>query len=80
MLNHPTFEKLVQVRMRTMADAYRQQSEYPAVANLPFEDRFGLLVDAEYWSRHSNRLKWTSRRHPWQISTARPEDCWIKNS
>lgn len=62
MLNHPTFEKLVQMRMSTMADAYRQQSEDPAVSNLPFEDRFGLLVDAEYWSRHNNRLKRNIRK------------------
>ena len=45
-----------------MADAYRQQSEDPAVANLPFEDRFGILVDAEYWSRHNNRLKRNIRK------------------
>lgn len=62
MLSQPTFGKLIQMRMSTMADAYRQQSEDPAVANLPFEDRFGLLVDAEYWSRHNNRLKRNIRK------------------
>lgn len=27
------------------------------MVGLSFEDRFGMLVDAEYWSRHNNRLK-----------------------
>jgi hypothetical protein len=57
MMNQPTFEKLVQMRMSAMADAYRQQEEDPAAAGLPFEERMGFLVDAEYWSRHNNRLK-----------------------
>lgn len=57
MLNQPTYEKLVQMRLSTMADTYRQQEDDPAAANLSFEERMGLLVDAEYWSRHNNRLK-----------------------
>ena len=57
MLNQPTFEKLVQMRMSAMALAFRQQTEDPTVANLSFEERFGMLVDAEFWSRHNNRLK-----------------------
>ena len=57
MLNQPTFEKLVQIRLSAMALAFRQQSEDPGMVGLSFEDRFGMLVDAEYWSRHNNRLK-----------------------
>ena len=57
MLNQPTFEKLVQMRLSAMAQAFRQQTEDPGMASLSFEDRFGMLVDAEYWSRHNNRLK-----------------------
>lgn len=57
MLNQPTFEKLVHMRLSAMALAFRQQSEDPGIANLSFEERFGMLVDAEYWSRHNNRLK-----------------------
>lgn len=40
-----------------MADAYRQQMEDPSVAALSFDERLAMLVDAEYWSRHNNRLK-----------------------
>lgn len=57
MLNQPTFEKLVHMRLSAMALAFRQQTEDPGIANLSFEERFGMLVDAEYWSRHNNRLK-----------------------
>ena len=57
MLNQPTFEKLVQMRLGAMAQAFHQQTEDPNMANLSFEERFGMLVDAEYWSRHNNRLK-----------------------
>ena len=57
MLNQPTFEKLIQMRLSAMALAFRQQTEDPGIAGLSFEDRFGMLVDAEYWSRHNNRLK-----------------------
>lgn len=57
MLNQPTYDKLVKMRMSAMADAYRQQKEDPAVASLSFDERFAMVVDAEYWSRHNNRLK-----------------------
>lgn len=57
MLNQPTFDKLVQMRMSAMALAFRKQTEDPSMENLSFEDRFGMLVDAEYWSRYNNRLK-----------------------
>ena len=57
MLNQPTYDKLVKMRMSAMADAYRQQAEDPTVANLSFDERFAMVVDVEYWSRHNNRLK-----------------------
>ena len=57
MLNQPTYDKLVKMRLSSMADAYRQQAEDTAVANLSFNERFAMVVDAEYWTRHNNRLK-----------------------
>ena len=53
MLNQPTYDKLVKMRMSAMADAYRQQTEDPTVANLSFDERFAMVVDVEYWSRHN---------------------------
>jgi len=57
MLNQPTYDKLVKMRMSAMADAYRQHTEDPTVANLSFDERLAMVVDVEYWSRHNNRLK-----------------------
>lgn len=56
MLNQPTYDKLVKMRMSAMADAYRQQAEDPAFAGLSFDERLAIIVDTEYWSRHNNRL------------------------
>ena len=37
MLNQPTFEKLVQMRLSAMALAFRQKTEDPGMAGLSFE-------------------------------------------
>lgn len=33
------------------------QMDDPAMKEVPFEDRFGMLVDVEYSNRKNNRLK-----------------------
>lgn len=40
-----------------MSDAYRNQASDSKMKEVPFEDRFGMLVDIEYSSRKNNRLK-----------------------
>ena len=40
-----------------MSDAFRTQMEDPRMKGIPFEDRFGMLVDIEYSNRKSNSLK-----------------------
>lgn len=40
-----------------MADVFRNQLSDKSYSELAFEDRFGLLVDVEYSSRKSNKLK-----------------------
>lgn len=57
MTNQSTIDKLLEMRMSPMADAFRNQMYDPKFHNLPFEDRFGMLVDIEYNSRKSNKLK-----------------------
>jgi DNA replication protein DnaC len=54
MLNQQTIEKLHVMRMRGMADAFRQQQEDPQNNQLSFEERFGLLVDRQ-WNWRQNR-------------------------
>jgi DNA replication protein DnaC len=56
MINESTIEKLIGMRLRGMADSFRLQMEDEHMKDLPFEDRFGLLVDTEWARRRSNKL------------------------
>ena len=61
MLNNATIDKLLSMRFSAMADAFRIQQDDPSMKELDFDERFGLLVDAEYSRRKSNRLKRLSK-------------------
>ena len=56
MLNQPTIEKLNALRLRTMAEAWLAQGKNPKLGSLAFDERFALLVDAEYQTRDNRRL------------------------
>lgn len=57
MINQSTTDKLIEMRLTAMADAFRIQMDDSSIKDIPFEDRFGMLVDVEYTSRKNNRLK-----------------------
>jgi DNA replication protein DnaC len=57
MTNQSTIDKLIEMRMTSMADAFRIQMDDSSMKEVPFEDRFGMLVDVEYSNRKNNRLK-----------------------
>ena len=57
MTNQSTIDKLIEMRLTAMADAFRNQLDEPKCKGIPFEDQFGMLVDIEYSSRKNNRLK-----------------------
>lgn len=57
MTNQSTIDKLIEMRLSAMADAFRNQLNDPKMKEVPFEDRFGMLTDIEYSSRKNNRLK-----------------------
>src|SRR3989337_526712 len=57
MLNHPTLDKLHQLRLRGMAKAFKEQMEQPEVEGLSFTDRLALLVDREVTERENWHLK-----------------------
>jgi len=52
-----TIDKLKEMHLSVMADSFAIQAGDPRMQEMPFEDRFGMLVDNEYASRKSNRLK-----------------------
>ena len=57
MNNISTIEQLREMRFSAMAAEFEAQLKDSATyAQIPFEDRFGLLVDAEWNRRQSNKL------------------------
>jgi DNA replication protein DnaC len=57
MTNQATIDKLIEMRLTSMADAFRIQENDSSIKKLEFDERFAMLVDMEYTSRKNNRLK-----------------------
>jgi len=57
MLNHPTLDKLQQLKLTGMVRAWKEQNLLPEVSALPFEERLGLLVDRELTERDNRRMQ-----------------------
>ena len=57
MTNQNTLDKLLEMHLSSMADAFRAQLNDSRMKDVAFEDRFGMLVDIEYNNRKSNGLK-----------------------
>lgn len=74
MLSNNTVAKLHEMKMSNMAKNFRDQLEDDNMNNLSFEERFGLLVDAEWSSRKTNRLKRLIRNANYEIPSACIED------
>jgi DNA replication protein DnaC len=57
MLDNNTVSKLKEMKMGVMAANFQRQLADKAVSELSFEERVGLIVDAEWMSRKNNRMK-----------------------
>jgi DNA replication protein DnaC len=57
MLTQPLLDKLTQLRLPAFRAALEEQLHNPQYADLPFEDRLGLLIDHECLRRDNNRLQ-----------------------
>ena len=57
MTNQSTIDKLIEMRLTSMSDAFITQMNDPRMKEVDFEDRFGMLVDIEYSNRKANSLK-----------------------
>ena len=57
MTNQSTIDKLIEMRLTSMSDAFIVQKDDPKMKDVSFEDRFGMLVDIEYSNRKSNGIK-----------------------
>lgn len=56
MLHQATINKLRELRLTGMAEAFSEQLENP-LPDLDFESRLALLIDREYYLRENRRLK-----------------------
>lgn len=74
MLTNETISKLNEMRMSTMAAAFSGQLSDPQFQTLSFEDRFSMLVDAEWSSRKNNKLHRLIRNAGYSIPGACMED------
>jgi DNA replication protein DnaC len=68
MLQHPTLDKLQQLKFTGMARALAEQVNQPDIDQLDFHERLGLLVDREITERDnrrlSSRLRQAKLKHP----------------
>jgi DNA replication protein DnaC len=55
-LNEPTADKLRAMRLDALAAAWLEQQRQPDVGKLSFDERFAMLVDAEWMHRENRRL------------------------
>lgn len=57
MMTHHTLTQLRSLKLDGMARALEEQLTHAAAADLPFEERFGLLLDREFAWRDTRRLQ-----------------------
>ena len=74
MLNNTTVSKLHEMKLGVMAGAFQKQMADQAFADISFEERFGLMVDAEWASRKNNRLTRLIRAADYAFPAACLED------
>ena len=56
MLNEQTMTKLYAMKLNGLADGYEEQRQQPRMADLSFDERFGLLVDRQWRWREERAL------------------------
>ena len=66
MLTETTVSKLREMRLSVMANAPKDQLADPQFQSMAFEDRLGLLVDAEWNARKNNHLNKLIRQAYWR--------------
>jgi DNA replication protein DnaC len=68
MIKQSTIDKLHDMRLSSMADAFESQCHNHAFDSLSFEDRFSMLVDKEWEQRRNTKLakliRFAKFRHP----------------
>lgn len=74
MLNEPTMDRLRALNLGAMAEAWQAQQRDARAAELDFDTRFGLLVEAEHQRRDAKRLARALREAKLRLPNACLED------
>lgn len=74
MFNEQSLDKLKQLGMQTMAAAWTEQQKQPALQQLSFDERLGMLIDAQWLDRDNRRLARLLREAKLKLSGACLED------
>ena len=75
MIRQATIDKLHDMRLSAMADAFENQcNDTKSYEHLSFEDRFGMLVDKEWDKRKSTKLQKIIRDAGFRYPNACVED------
>ena len=57
-MNLETYQKLRRMRLSAFAKGYEEQSRSPELyASMTFDERLTLLVDTEYDTRNTNKMR-----------------------
>lgn len=70
MLKEPTVEKLHAMRLHAMAQAWSQQTADAENGALSFDERFGMLIDAEWMTRENKRVQRALKEAKLRLSQA----------
>ena len=70
MMQHPTLDKLQQMKLPGMLRALQEQESIPDIRTMPFEERRGLRVDRELTERNNRRMQTRLRAAKLKQSTA----------
>jgi DNA replication protein DnaC len=74
MLTEPTMEKLRALKLEALAQAWTEQQKNTDAARLPFDERLGLLVDAQWLHRENARMARSLKEAKLRLSQACVED------
>jgi len=56
MMINQTTNQLLEMRLSAMEAEFRRQYELPAMSSLSFDERFGLIVEAEWRNKHNAKI------------------------
>lgn len=74
MMNHDTMDKLKELKLHGLLAAWIDQQARADFASLGFDERLGLLVDAEWLSRLNAKLKRNTKEARLRLGSACLED------